>query len=245
MEDFVLKVNESLRRSETLSFGVNCTVKYLGRVESYLDKGDRLVIIKPDGTLIVHQPTGNAPVNYMKEGTTHTLERSKGGLCLKSENLSRKEFMEIMIHKVRFIGGSQLLDDERIVVSGSEKDMSDMIYETPELIEAGFKPLSREEHTKFGFIDVFGHDKVNRLVIVECKRQLADFKAVEQLSRYVERMKRTKGLKDGKVRGIIAAPAISSNAKDLLMEMGFEFKAVTPPKYYEKFDKRQARLDAF
>ena len=134
-------------------------------------------------------------------------------------------------------------DGEKIVLKGSEKDMAEKIYNNPDLIEPNFKPLTREEHTKYGFIDVFGYDKSNTLVIVECKRYTATLDAVTQLRRYVEKIKSSKGL--DKVRGILAAPNISPNAKQMLEDWGFEFKIVTPPKHLEKFNKKQKKIGEF
>ena len=48
-----------------------------------------------------------------------------------------------------------------------------------------------------------------------------------------------------KVRGILAAPKITSNAEKMLIDWGFEFKSIKPPKYLEEFDKKQSKLDNF
>ena len=63
--------------------------------------------------------------------------------------------------------------------------MSRMIYENPSLVEEGLKPVSQEEQTKYGFIDVLCIDNNNILTIIECKRHNADLGAVTQLRRYV------------------------------------------------------------
>ncbi|MBI4141199.1 DUF91 domain-containing protein, partial [Candidatus Woesearchaeota archaeon] len=125
----------------------------------------------------------------------------------------------------------------------TEEDMSKMLYSNPELIELGFKPVSQEEQTKYGFIDVFGTDKDGVLTVVECKRYCADLSAVTQLRRYVEKIKESKGIDT--VRGIIAAPKITDNAKNMLEDWGFKFISVNPPKYLEEFDKKQSKLDFF
>ena len=117
-----------------------------------------------------------------------------------------------------------------------------MIKANPELVSKDFKPLSREEHTKFGFIDVFGHDKKGNLVIVECKRYTASLHCVTQLRRYVEKIKELKGLKASQVKGILASPKISSNAKEMLEKWKFKWVQVHPPKRLERFSKDQKKL---
>lgn len=234
---------DALDRSQNIVIFANCSVRYSGRAESFLPDGDRIIIIKSDKTLLVHQPAGSAPINYMKDSTIHRLIEGRNQLILKSSNLLLKEFMDIYLNKVYSVSYHDLEDNAKIQLIGSEKDMSEMIYKNPNLIEKGFKPVSMEEQTKYGFIDVFGYDKNNILVIIECKRYIADFKAVEQLKRYVDKIKQSKGV--NKVRGIIAAPKIAPNALHMLHSMNFEFKAVNPPKYLEKYDKKQTRLGQY
>ena len=240
--DFKIVVESALKANDSIVFAADCEVNYSGRAESYLSSGDRIIMIKPDKTLIVHQPLGSAPVNYMKEGTAHTVVLDKE-LLLQSQNLALKEFMEIKIHRIYFLNTHNLADSQKIQLAGSEKDMAEMLYNNPGMVEKGFKPLSMEEHTEVGFIDIFGYDKDNVLVVVECKRYQADFNAVQQLQRYVEKIKNLKGLK--KVRGILACPKISLNARRHLTDSGFKWVEVKPPKYLEKYDKDQSTLDSF
>ena len=245
MEEHIAKINDALEKSHTIVIGAECEVSYSGRAESFLPLGDRVIMIKGDKTLIVHQPEGSAPVNYMKENTSHSIVTNDDGTWLKSQNLFLKEYLDIKLNKIHFVHSSLLEDGQKILLNGSERDMAEMLCRQPELIEEGFKPLSQEEHTKYGFIDVFGYDKSNKLVVIECKRYSADLKAVSQLRRYVEKIKKSKGLSDDKVRGILAAPKISPNAEKMLNDFGFEFKQVNPPKYRERYDKKQKRLGEF
>jgi RecB family endonuclease NucS len=245
MERYLEHLNticKSLDKNEIIVIASSCTVSYHGKVESILPLGERLIIIKADKTLLVHQPDGTNPINYMKEGSEHTLLHEKGAIIIKSQNIFNKDFLEIVMQEIFFINSHYLEDGSKIQITGSEADMSDMIYNNPSLIEKGFKPFSREEHTKFGFIDVFGTDANRKMVIIECKRDFADFKAVSQLHRYVHKMIRSKGVKINDIRGIIAAPRITENAEKMLVEQGFEFRAVTPPKYLAQYDKKQRRL---
>ncbi len=242
-EDYCTLLNDALARNETIVFSCNCTIRYSGRAESYLDKGDRVIMIKSDNALIVHQPAGNAPINYMKPNTSHSLKIENGKLVLKSQNLILKERMEMVIDKIHFFNSQKLEDGQAITIAGTEDDMSDMIYNNPELIEEGFKPVSQEEQTKYGFIDVLGVDKNGVLTVVECKRYNAELSAVTQLRRYVEKIMVSKGIT--KVRGILAAPKITENAEKMLKDWGFEFKSIKPPKYLEEYDKKQSKLDMF
>lgn len=242
-KEYVTLLNDALRRNETIIFGCNCSIRYSGRAESFLEDGDRIIIIKADNTLLVHQPSGNNPINYMKANTSHALSLEENNLVLKSRNLGLKENMDITINKIHFFNSHKLEDGRSIVIAGTEADMAKMLYNNPDMIEKGFKPVSQEEQTKYGFIDVLGVDKEGVLTVVECKRYCADLGAVTQLRRYVERLMVSKGIT--KVRGMIAAPKMTPNAQKMLEDWGYSFVSVKPPKYLEDFNKKQARLDNF
>jgi RecB family endonuclease NucS len=243
MQEYISQISSALERSETIVLGADCTVDYSGRAESHLPQGERIIIIKSDKTLLIHQPHGSNPINYMKENSSYSLGMEDNVLCLKSQNLALKEYINIFINKVHFVQTAPLNDGKKLQIKGTEKDMSDMIYNNPKLVEAGLKPVNQEEQTKYGFIDVLCHDKKGNLVIIECKRYIGDLKAVDQLRRYVEKVKKSKGIE--KVRGILACPRMSPNALQMLKDFGFEFAAVKPPNYREKFDKKQKSLGEF
>ncbi|MBU0758735.1 MAG: endonuclease NucS [Nanoarchaeota archaeon] len=242
MDKFIKQINKALTKGETVVFSSNCEIKYSGRAESFLPDGDRIFLIKPDKTLVIHQPEGSAPVNYMKANSEHKIIRDGNETYMTSTNKKLKEYMEIRINKLHFFNSSPQNDGQKIQLEGTEKDMSEYLYAHPELIEAGFKPLSREEHTKYGFIDLFGYDKNKTLVVVECKRYRADLAAVTQLRRYVEKIKKSKGIK--RVRGIIAAPEISKNALKMLNDWEFSFKKAQPPKRRKRV-RGQKKLGEF
>jgi len=242
MKEFIESLNRAIKRGETIVFSSKCEVNYTGRAESHLPEGDRIIIIKPDKTLLVHQPSGSAPVNYMKANSEHRLVKDGKNIYLKSKNTALKEYLDVKIKKMHFFNTAKLEDNTKITLAGTEKHMSDYLYDNPDLIEAGFKPLSREEHTKYGFIDLFGYDKNKVLVVVECKRYQADLSAVTQLRRYVERIKKSKDIT--RVRGILAAPKISKNSLKMLTDWGFSFKEVHPPKRL-RVTKNQKKLGEY
>jgi RecB family endonuclease NucS len=242
-DHFISEFNGALGANETLVFFCNCKIQYSGRAESYLAQGDRIITIKGDNTLLVHQPEGNNPVNYMKPGSMVSISKTGKHLDISSRNLKFKDYLDIEIWGIYNLMRYKLEDGQKLVLQGNEKDMSDMIYDNPSIISDDFIPLNREEHTKYGFIDVFGHDGAGNLMIVECKRYTGSLSCVTQLRRYVEKMKQLKGVDT--IIGILAAPSISPNALKMLEDWGFKYKKVNPPKRLEKFDKSQMNLDSF
>jgi RecB family endonuclease NucS len=245
LTDFKVKFAEAIARNESIVFFCNCEIVYSGRAEAFLARGDRIIVVKADNTLLVHQPEGGNPINYMRPNSNIELHELDNHLLLKARNLDSKDYIEMEIFRVHSFMSHKLEDGIKQELAGNEKDMSDMIKEHPELISHDFKPLSREEHTTFGFIDVFGHDKKGNLVIVECKRYTASLQCVTQLRRYVEKISELKGLPMERVKGILASPTISPNALDMLKKWGFEWKQVNPPKRLERYNKDQKSLHSW
>ena len=239
------KLNKTISSNETACFFCRCEIKYSGRAEAELVEGDRVIIVKSDNTVLIHQPEGSNPINYMKSDTNISLDAFDDVLVIKTYNPKNKDYLDIFVKKVYYFNSMKLEDGKSLVLVGTEKDMSDMIKENPVLISKDFKPLSREEHTKFGFIDVFGHDSNGNFVIIECKRYTAGLSAVQQLRRYVEKVIELKGLNNDNVLGVLAAPSITDNALSMLEKWGFSFKKVQPPKRLEKYNKNQKNLADF
>ncbi len=243
MDKNISRMKEALARSEMLIFGADCTINYSGRAETFLPKGDRVIMIKPDKTLLVHQPEGNVPVNYMKGNSVHELVVDGDKLHLRSQNQMLQEYIDIAIDKLHFVQSARLEDGQKLQLSGNEKDMVDMIAADPSIIEKGLTLVSQEEQTAYGFVDVLCKDRQGNLMVIECKRYKADLNAVTQLRRYVEKLKKSKGITT--VRGMLAAPSITENARQMLEDWGFSFAAVEPPKYRERLKREQKRLGEF
>ena len=118
---------EATKKNKVISFFANCEIKYSGRAEAELGRGDRLIVIKADNTLLVHQPKNSSPVNYMKQDTTYELAKEKKHLVLLARHTKLKEFMEIVIYRVYDCISHMMEDGQKLELVGTEKDMSDMI----------------------------------------------------------------------------------------------------------------------
>jgi len=240
VETHISLLQDALKHNETVVFTANCRVEYSGRAKTHLPLGDRIIIIKPDNTLLIHQPQGATPVNWMKESHI-TVEKVDDLYVLQCRG--QKEFLDIYLHRIHFMNTANLSDGQKLQLTGHERDMADMIAADPGVIEEGLRFAGQEEQTTYGFIDVLCYDKAGNLVVVECKRYKGGLDAVTQLRRYVERIRELKGIT--KVRGILACPSITGNAKKMLENWGFEHAAIEPPKYLERFRKDQRRLGEF
>ncbi len=241
--DFIEQFEQARAAREMLVFFCSCEINYSGRAEAHLPKGDRLIVIKQDGVFLIHQPEKGNPINYLKSGAELALEKFEGHLLLKGKYLPNKEFLDVEIYTIYDLLRRKLEDGQQQTLMGNEADMSDAIRDNPAMIARDFKPVSREEHTKVGFLDVFGHDGKGNLVVVECKRYTAGLSAVSQLHRYVAKIKQLKGT--NKVKGVLASPKITSNAEEMLKSYGFEWRHVIPPHRAARHDKKQQSLTNF
>jgi len=240
---FLEEFEKAKKSHELLVLFCSCEITYSGRAEAFLPRGDRLIIIKQDGVLLIHQPENGNPINYLKAGGELSLEKTEHHLTLHGKYTPNKEFLDVEIFRIYDCMRRRLEDGQKQELAGNEADMSDYIRDHPETISKEFRPVSREEHTAVGFVDVFGHDKKGNLIVIECKRYTAGLAAVSQLHRYVEKIQQLKGTKN--VKGIMASPKIAPNALEMLKGYKYEWKPVNPPKRHERHEKTQRSLDAF
>jgi RecB family endonuclease NucS len=243
LSEFHELAESSVAARTALTAFVHCEITYSGRAEAFLSRGDRILMIKQDQTVIIHQPEGSVPINYMRPGSLITVEKADEHLMLRVKNDSEHSFLDVEIYRVHNAIAHRLEDGQKQDLAGNERDMSDWIRDNPACISSDFRPISREEQTDVGFIDVFGHDCTGRLVVVECKRITASLMAVDQLRRYVERVKQIKGTQS--VTGVLAAPSITPNALEMLSSWGFRYCKVDPPKRLERWSKDQKKIFEF
>lgn len=199
-------------------------IDYRGRAKSLLDWGERVIMIKQDGAVLVHQPVLREPVNWQPSGSKTEFSVINEHLILRSHHTRPPEKMKIIFRSIQFISASLLRDKAEIVISGMEVDVVNEIISNPSLIEEGLRISKREKHVKSGIIDLFCYDKNHVPVVIEVKRSLANISAVHQMRMYVSDLK--KDVHAAKVRGILCAPRIPDMVKKLLKEYNLEWKEV-------------------
>ena len=202
----------------------NCMVDYRGRARSLLDWGERVVMIKQDGTVLVHRPVMREPVNWQPTGSKTDFNVKDDQLVLRSRHTNPPEKMKITFRSLKMVVVSSLCDNANLAIVGMEADVVNQIISDPGVIEEGLRISKREKHVKSGMIDLFGYDKDHVPVIIEVKRSLASISAVHQLRMYVTDVK--KDVKKANVRGILCAPRVPDMVKKLLSDYDLEWKEV-------------------
>ena len=202
----------------------DCMIDYKGRARSFLDCGERIVMIKQDGAVLAHQPTMRVPINWQPAGSITDFSFKDDKLLLKSRSSKPAEKMKIVFRKIKIIFVDQLNDKAKLVIRGLETDFVNEIVKSPDIIEEGLRISKREKHVKSGMIDLFCYDKDHTPVIIEAKRSLGSISAVQQLRMYVSDIK--KDIDKANVRGILCAPKIPDMVKKLLADYGLEWHEV-------------------
>jgi len=234
---------EAISQRRTLLVVGNCWVNYFGRAKSKLEPGERILIIKEDGSLLVHRSVGYEPVNWQPPGCIFHVQARNNILEIRAVRQKPRESVNVFFDRVNIVSAMSLVDSGEFSLYASEEDMHKAILVKPSILEEGFKPISYEKKVEPGFVDVYGVDKSGRLVVVEVKRKTAGKEAAIQLAKYIKAI-REKANRE--IRGILAAPNIAKDVQRLLETLGLEFKPLDPKKCAEILRKTETRkLEAF
>nr|QNO47752.1 endonuclease NucS [Methanosarcinales archaeon ANME-2c ERB4] len=151
-----------------------CSVEYVGRARSTLGWGERIVIVKPDGSVLVHQRVGREPVNWQPPDTRvrYQTETDDGTalFVIYSYRFKPPEKMYVRFKNIETISAHMLRDDQALQITGAESDIADRIMSNPSVIEEGLRITDREKQTRSGAIDLYGIDRDHTPAIIEIKR---------------------------------------------------------------------------
>jgi hypothetical protein len=218
---------DGLDRGAMVTLFGRFTVDYEGRAASTLGPGDRHVMLKPDGSALVHTDEGQQPVNWQPPGCEHDVFVDEGHVVVRSERPTPAEELTVSFESVTHAASFDVSDPTDLSVTGTEEDLRQRILDDPDLVEPEFTPLSTERATPAGAVDIYGEDADGRTVVVELKRRRVGPDAVGQVDRYVGALERDLH-DDTEIRGILVAPSITDRARELLAEKGMEFVALEP-----------------
>jgi len=238
LEDGLLAVRLGISRHKTIVIAGNCHVDYEGRANSKLEGGERLSILKPDGSALVHRPRDYPPVNWQPPGSLYKTSLLNERLVIRVYRRKDNEVMVITYTTLIMVAILDLRDSGDFNLYASERDMQQAILLQPSLLEDGFQPVAHEHSVDPGFIDILGRDKEGVLTIIELKRVKASKEAVLQLKKYMDVIDLDAGRR---VRAILVAPEISKGVQELLSSLGYEYKELSPQICADVLKKRSGR----
>lgn len=202
-----------------------CSVDYAGRLSAHLPLATRLLMVKGDGSLLVHSDGGSyKPLNWMSPPCTLDAvdpddeQRAAGVVEVwKVTHKKTADQLIVSIHEVLHDTAHELGADPGLQKDGVEAHLQQLLAEQIELLGAGHRLVRREYMTAIGPVDILATDASGASVAVELKRR-GDIDGVEQLTRYLELMNRDPRL--APVTGIFAAQEIKPQARTLAEDRG-------------------------
>jgi endonuclease len=185
-----------------------CEVRYTGRLNAVLPESTRLLMLKADGSVLVHADAGGyKPLNWMtpptviEDGGDTLVVRKRAG---KTEDRLEIRLLEVLSDASHVMGEAAALEKD-----GVERDLQELLAERPEVLGGELRLVRREWPTDIGPVDLMCRDADDGWVAVEIKR-VGTIDAVDQLARYLERIRRDPALAE--VRGVLAAQRFSPQA---------------------------------
>ena len=193
-----------------------CEVAYTGRLSAYLPEATRLLMLKADGSVLVHADAGGfKPLNWMTPPVV--LEEADGVLVVRKRAGRSEDRLEIRLHEVLSDVEHEMGDAAALEKDGVERDLQLALAARPEALGEGLRLERREWPTDLGPVDLMCRDEAGGWVAVEIKR-VGTIDAVEQLGRYLERI-RLDPAKEG-CRGLLAAQQFKPQAVTLAAARG-------------------------
>lgn len=210
-----------------------CQVDYSGRLSAHLPKAPRLILVKADGSVMIHADGGSyKPLNWMMAPChLHVLEpdgdQQQVGVTQvwQVQNTKSDDRLVIELFEVHSDHEYLLGLDPGLVKDGVESDLQRLLAEQLHLLGSDLELVRREYPTPIGPVDIMARRREDldslqpRHTAVEIKRR-AGIDAVEQLTRYLEFLNRDPSLRP--VRGILAAQVIAPQARTLAADRGIE-----------------------
>lgn len=193
-----------------------CEVRYSGRLNALLPESVRLVLLKSDGSVLVHADSGGyKPLNWMTPPTV--IEEEPGVIVVRKRAGKTEDRLEIRISEVLSDLDVPMDEIAGLEKDGVERHLQEALADRPEWIEEELRLVRREWSTEIGPVDLMCRDCDDGWVAVEIKR-LGTIEAVEQLTRYLGFIRADPA--KGGCRGILAAQRFKPQAITLAESRG-------------------------
>ena len=194
-----------------------CTVDYQGRLSAHLPEAVRVIMIKADGSVLVHADGGSyKPLNWMSPPCALAIDDGDEHQTWVVTNKAG-ETLTITVLEVHHDSQHELGVDPGLVKDGVEAHLQKLLAEHVETLGAGWSLVRREFPTAIGPVDLLCRDSAGASVAVEIKRR-GEIDGVEQLTRYLELLNRDPLL--APVAGVFAAQEIKPQARTLAEDRG-------------------------
>ncbi len=195
-----------------------CQVDYAGRLTAHLPMATRVLMLKSDGSVLVHSDGGSyKPLNWMSPPCTVKEGHTEDGQVEWLVEAKSGDSLRILVEEILHDSSHDLGVDPGLQKDGVEKHLQELLADHPSTLADGLSLVRREFPTAIGPVDLMCRDATGASVAVEIKRR-GEIDGVEQLTRYLELLNRDPLL--APVRGIFAAQEIKPQARVLATDRG-------------------------
>ena len=197
-----------------------CSVDYVGRLTAHLPEATRVIMVKADGSVLIHSDGGSyKPLNWMSPPCFTRIAESTDDDTVELWTVENKagEQLVISVHEILHSGEHDLGVDPGLVKDGVEAHLQRLLALHVTVLGEGWTLVRREYPTAIGPVDLLCKDTGGRTVAVEIKRR-GEIDGVEQLTRYLELLNRDPLL--APVAGVFAAQEIKPQARVLAEDRG-------------------------
>ena len=196
-----------------------CSVEYAGRLSASLPPATRLLLVKADGSVLVHADGGAyRPLNWMSAPCS-LLETIDGSGAVWQVTNRSGESMVVVLEEIFHDSLHELGPDPGLVKDGVERQLQLLLAEQCQVLGDGWTLIKREYPTDIGPVDLLCRDGDGRAVVVEIKR-VGEIAGVEQLVRYQERLDLDTRL--APTRGMFVATRIKPQARVFATSRGID-----------------------
>lgn len=204
----------------------DCQAHYSGRLNAHLPLARRLIVVKADGSVLLHSDGGSyKPLNWMsppcKLAITDVEGEDEGAPIQRwrIQHTKSDDALDIEIFQIHEDVSSDLGIDPGLQKDGVEAHLQALLAEQISLLGKGSTLVRREYPTAIGPVDILARDANGQAVAIEIKRR-GEIDGVEQLTRYLELLNRDPLL--APVRGVFAAQEIKPQARVLATDRGID-----------------------
>lgn len=203
----------------------DCSVDYAGRLSAHLPRATRVLMLKNDGSILVHSDGGSyKPLNWMSPPCTLTQielseEQTAAGVveAWKVTHAKTADMLVVSLFDIIHEFEHELGVDPGLIKDGVEAHLQELLAAQIEILGDDYTLVRREYMTAIGPVDILAKDADGQSVAIEIKRR-GEIDGVEQLTRYLELMNRDPVL--APVTGIFAAQEIKPQARTLAEDRG-------------------------
>ena len=206
----MLSLKQALAKGLVVIVNAKCSIEYNGRASSQASEAWRIIMIKPDGSLLIHTNEGYQPLNWQPPGSKIYFEENQ----ILAIRRNPKETLRIMLHEIAWIE-TAIANEGEFTLHGSHEDVKKLVIEN--LAKVTNCPSVRLVGTEVplnghGIADIVAECDENK-IIIEVKRGIVDLNAVSQLKRYVNAVPEAKG--------VLVGVWYTNGAFNLAKEFGF------------------------